>query len=110
MESDRNGGRTAMLVLAYLPLLGLIPLVSRRTDADARWHARNGLLLFGGVVAISIAATVVGIVVPALSCAYGILMFAVLVVYAVIVILAIVKALDGQRLIVPGVSRLASRR
>jgi uncharacterized membrane protein len=99
-----------MLVLAYLPLLGLIPLASRGTDADERWHARNGLLLFGAVVAISIVATAVGIIVPAFSCVYGILMFGVLVVYSVIVILAIVKALDGQRLILPGVSRLANRR
>ena len=36
-------------------------------------------------------------------------MLVVLVVYTVIVILAIVKALDGERLIVPGISSYADR-
>ena len=62
------------------------------------------LVLFG------IAATGIGILVPALSLLYVIAMFVVLVVYTVIAILAIVKALQGQRLIVPGVSRYADRR
>ena len=100
-----------MLVLSYLGPLGVIPLLSgRRKDPEVHWHARNGLLLFGAVIFISILATALGIVVPALSCMYGILMFTVLVVYTVIVILAIVKALDGQRLIVPGISRFARSR
>ena len=99
-----------MLVLSYLGPLGVIPLLSGRKDPEVHWHARNGLLLFGAVIFISILATALGIVVPALSCMYGILMFTVLVIYTVIVILAIVKALDGQRLIVPGTSRLARSR
>jgi hypothetical protein len=36
-------------------------------------------------------------------------MYLVLVLYTFIAILAIVKALDGQRLLVPGVSRRAGR-
>jgi hypothetical protein len=36
-------------------------------------------------------------------------MFVVLIVYTIIAILAIVKALDGQRLIVPAISRYADR-
>ena len=74
-----------------------------------RWHAANGLLLFGVVVAIGVAATVIGILVPPLSCLYGIVMFVVLVLYTIVAILAVVKALDGERLIVPGISRYADR-
>jgi len=101
--------RTAMLVLAYIPFLGFIPLLQKESDAEVRWHARNGLLLFGTVVATGVAATLIGIAVPALSCLYGIAMFSVAVVYTIIAILAVVKALQGQRLIVPGVSRHAGR-
>jgi uncharacterized membrane protein len=100
----------ALLVLSYLGPLGVIPLLSGRKDPEVHWHARNGVLLFGAVILISVVATAVGIIVPALSCMYGILMFTVAVMYTVIVILAIVKALDGQRLIVPGISRLARSR
>jgi uncharacterized membrane protein len=108
MESRNR--RTVMLLLSYLPVLGLIPLLAARSDPEIRWHARNGLLLFGAVVGISIVATAVGILVPAFSCLYGILMFVVLVVYTVIVILAVVKALDGQRLIIPGITRFVRSR
>jgi uncharacterized membrane protein len=99
----------AMLVLAYLTFLGFIPLFAAKENREVRWHAANGLLLFGAVVAIGILATIVGILVPALSCVYPILMFFVLILYTIIAILAIVKALDGQRLIVPGISKYADR-
>lgn len=110
MSSEGPASSRTMLVLAYLGPLGVIPLISGRKDPEVHWHARNGLLLFGAVILISILATAVGIVVPALSCMYGLLMFTVAVVYTVIGILAIVKALEGQRLIVPGISRLARSR
>ena len=98
-----------MLVLAYLTFLGFIPLLAAKGNREVRWHAANGLLLFGAVVAIGVVATIIGILIPALSCLYPILMFVVLIVYTIIAILAIVKALDGQRLIVPPISRYADR-
>lgn len=96
-------------MLSYLTFLGVIPLLAARQNREVRWHAANGLLLFGTVVAIAILATIVGILIPFLSCLYPILMFFVLILYTIIAILAIVKALDGQRLIVPGISRYADR-
>ena len=101
--------RSWMLVLGYLPLLGLIPLLASQQDREVRWHARNGLLLFASVVLVGAASTIIGIVIPRLSCLYGIAMLVVLVVYTVIVILAIVKALGGERLMVPGISSYADR-
>jgi len=98
-----------MLVLSYLAFFGFIPLIAGKQDREVRWHAANGLLLFGAVVAIGIIATVIGILVPPLSCIYPIVMFAVLIVYTIIAILAVVKALGGERLIVPVVSRYADR-
>lgn len=103
---DRSSG---MLILAYLPLLGLIPLLARKGGREVRWHAKNGLLLFAAVVGIAIAATLVGVLIPALSCLYGILMFFVAGVYAIVVLLSIVKALQGERVIVPGISQYVDR-
>ena len=107
MENER--GSRPMLVLSYLAFLGVIPLLFARHDHEVRWHARNGLLLFGAVAAIALVATLVGTLLPALGCLYATLMFFVLVLYAFVAILAIVKALDGQRLFVPGISRYAGR-
>src|SRR5207244_10725216 len=99
----------SMLVLDYQPRLGLIPLLASQQDREVRWHARSGLLLFAAVVLGGAASTIIGIVIPRLSCLYGIAMLVVLVVYTVIVILAIVKALGGERLMVPGISSYADR-
>ena len=96
-----------MLILSYLAFLGVIPLVFARADPEVRWHARNGLLLFAEVAIIVLVATLAGALLPALGLFSVILMYLVLVLYTFIAILAIVKALDGQRLLVPGVSRRA---
>ena len=110
MANERSGSSRTMLVLSYLAFLGIIPLAFARQDSEVRWHARNGLLLFGAVAGIALIATVVGTLLPALGCLYAMVMFFVLALYAFIAILAMVKALDGQRLFIPGISRYASRR
>jgi len=70
-----------LLILCYLPLFGVIPLFLRGSSREVRWHARNGLLLFAGVVVMGVLATLVGLLLPSLSCLYGIGMFFVGVVY-----------------------------
>jgi uncharacterized membrane protein len=107
--SERRAQPSLMLVLCYLPFLGFIPLLTAKQNREVRWHAANGLLLSGAVAALLIVATVVGLIVPQLSCLYAIVFFVVLVLYTIIAILAIVKALEGERLIVPLVSRYAGR-
>jgi uncharacterized membrane protein len=101
--------RPVLLVLAYLGVLGLIPLVLARRDREVQWHARNGLMLFASVAGVAVAATLVGVVAPSLSCIYAVAMLIVSLLYVSIAVLAIVKALDGQRLIIPWISRHAAR-
>ena len=100
--------RPWLLVLAYLPALGLLALLLSR-DREVRWHARNGLALFAALVAAGVASTIVGIAVPSLSCVYAVTMSIVSLLYVMIAVLATVKALGGQRLIIPGISSYASR-
>ena len=82
--SSREPARPWMLVLAYVPLLWLVPLYSGKRR-DVRWHARNGLLLFAAVAAFAMLAALI------------------------VSVLAVDKALQGQRLVVPGLSRYADR-
>ena len=100
--------RPWLLVLAYLPALGLLALLLSR-DREVRWHARNGLLLFAAVAAIGVAATVIGVLAPSLTCQYAVAMAIVSFLYVSIAALAAVKALEGQRLMIPGISSYASR-
>lgn len=100
--------RPALLVLAYLPLLGFLVLLTSH-DREVRWHARNGLALFGGVAGLGLLATLVGILAPSLTCLYAVGAGIVALLYVSIVVLAAVTALHGRRLIIPGVSAYASR-
>ncbi|HEY1249579.1 MAG TPA: hypothetical protein VGH97_00225 [Thermoanaerobaculia bacterium] len=109
MTEGASPARPLLLVLAYLPLVGLIPLLLAKNDPEVRWHARNGTLLFAAVVAAALLATLVGIVVPSSSCLYAAVMVVVACLYVGIALLAIVMALTGQRLMIPGISRRASR-
>jgi uncharacterized membrane protein len=97
------------LVLAYLPLLGLIPLFLGESSREVRWHARNGVLFSAAFAGILGAATAAGVLLPSLSCVYGIGVFVLVILYAVVVILAIAKALQGERLVIRGLSRYADR-
>src|SRR6186997_2572008 len=76
--------RTIMIVLSYFGLLALIPLLVEKDDREVQWHAKHGLVLF---VAEIIIATLI----------------------SVVHILAIVKGVNGQRLIIPGLSDFANR-
>jgi uncharacterized membrane protein len=108
--SDRPDRRWGWLLLSYaLPFLAWIPLVSSRRDPEVRWHAANSLLLFLALAALGIAATLVGIFVPSLSCVYAVAMGIAGVLYLGIAVLSLVKALNGERLMVPLISRHATR-
>lgn len=104
---EGSARRSALLVLCYLPLVGSIALLAEKRDREIRWHARNGLLLFAAVAAIGAAATLVGLLFPSFGCLYPVVMLFSLVAYVLITILATVKAIEGERLIVPGISRHA---
>jgi uncharacterized membrane protein len=102
-------GSPWLLLLCYTGPLGFIPLLWSRSSRAIRWHAKNGLLLFAALILVGGAATLLGIAVPRLTCAYGVAMLIAGVVYVVVVVLAVVKALEGQRLYVAGISRYADR-
>ena len=104
---EASARRAAWLLLCYLPLLSAVALAVEKRDREIRWHATNGLLLFAAVAAIGAVATGVGLLLPSFGCLYPVVMLATLVVYTLVTILAVVKAIQGERLIVPGLSRYA---
>lgn len=106
--SDRRKDRWKF-ILCYFPVLGLIPLLSSGSSREVKWHARNGLLLFAAMVVIVGAATAISLLFQSLGCFYSIAMFVVGVVYVIFVILGVVKAFQGERLMFPILSRYADR-
>jgi uncharacterized membrane protein len=96
-----------LALFAYVPLFGVLALASR--SREARWHARNGFALFVLMVTLGGLATLVSILVPSLSCLYAVAMAIVGVLFVAIDVLAAVKAFEGARLLIPGISTYASR-
>ena len=98
------------LVLAYVPLAGALVLaLSGKDEDEARWHAKNGLVLFGSVAAAFAVATLVTVLFPTLLWIWAAVLVLGSSLYAFVAILATVKALQGERLVVPGLSRYAGR-
>lgn len=111
-----SSNRTIMLVLAYLGILALIPLLVEKEDREVQWHAKHGLVLFGAEIVLFIALgfvlTIVGMIpfigwlITLLGClVWTILPIGILVFH----VLCIVKAINGQRMIIPGLSVYADR-
>ena len=103
--------RSIMIVLSYLWILAVVPLVAEKEDQEVQWHAKHGLVLFAAEIVVGI---LLGILTSAIAfvdigCT-GCLMHSLLsIVILVVHVLAIVKGLNGQRLIIPGLSEFANR-
>jgi len=97
-----------MLVLAYAWVLCLVPLLVEKEDADVQWHAKHGLVILGGEIALYIALSVFGLL-PLLGCAVLLLVPLVFLGALALRIMAIVKATRGERLQIPGLTPLVSK-
>jgi hypothetical protein len=105
--------RTAMIVLAYLWPLAIVPLLFDKEDAEAQWHAKHGLVLMGTELLLMVLFTtftaLVSIATFGLGCVFGIFGVFIWVGIIALHIAAILKAVNGGRLNVPYVTGLASR-
>ncbi|HEX6898958.1 MAG TPA: hypothetical protein VF789_04560 [Thermoanaerobaculia bacterium] len=103
--------RTIMIVLSYLGLLALIPFLVEKNDREVQWHAKNGLLMFGAEVVIWILLSIFSTAVSFLDLGCTGCMLSVVFWLIVLVahIVAIVKGVNGDRLVIPGLSQYVDR-
>jgi len=95
--------RTVMIVLAYLWLLALIPYLVEKEDSEVQWHAKNGLVFTAAEVIVWIVITILTFI-PALGCIFALMHLVLWLGVLVLHIVAIVKGVNGQRLVIPGLS------
>lgn len=103
--------RNLMIVLSYLWLLCIIPLLAEKEDREVQWHAKHGLVFLIAEFALWVVVTIFSMVTATMDfgCTGCMLNSVVWVAVLVVRILAIVKGVNGQRLIIPGISDFANR-
>jgi uncharacterized membrane protein len=112
-DAGPSPNRGVMIVLAYLWPLALLPLLLERRDTEVQWHAKHGLVLMVAEVLLLFAYIVLTSIVSlrtlGLGCVLSIaLVFGWIGILALHVI-AILKGVNGNRLIVPAISQYADR-
>ena len=102
-----------MIVLAYVWPLAVIPLLLEKQDADVQWHAKHGLVLMIAeliaVFAYIMVTSVVSLAAFGFGCVLGLLLVFGFVGILALHVVAILKGLNGGRLLIPGISEYANR-
>jgi uncharacterized membrane protein len=113
VPGNAPSNRNIMIVLSYLWLLALVPLLVDKEDAEVQWHAKHGIVLMVAEIVLWIAlgllSTFLGAITAGLGCLVGLFYPILWVLILVVHIVAIVKGVNGKRLIIPGLSEYASR-
>ena len=105
-----SSNRNVMILLSYLWLLALIPLVVEKEDREVQWHAKHGLVLAVAELVFWVAFQVVTFMLGSfLGCLVAIFAPIIGLAFLIVHIMAIVKGINGSRLIIPGLSQYADR-
>jgi uncharacterized membrane protein len=104
-----SSNRNVMIVLSYLWLLALVPLLNEKDDKEVQWHAKHGIVLMVAELAIWMVANMVIFNLGPLGCIAALLTPLLALGQLALHIMAIVKGLNGQRLIIPGLSEFADK-
>ena len=102
-----------MIVLAYLWPLALVPLLVEKDDPELQWHAKHGLVLMVAeivlLVLFGLITSVISLATFGLGCVLSILAIFLWIAILGVHVTAIIRGINGGRLIVPGVSEYANR-
>jgi uncharacterized membrane protein len=108
-----SSNRQLMLVLSYIWILALVPLLSEKEDKEVQWHAKHGLVLVGAEIVVWIVLQIIFRMIMVATAGFGCLMVFVFplvwLAFLALHIFCIIKAVNGQRLIIPGLSGLADK-
>ena len=110
---DASPNRGVMIVLAYLWLLAVIPLLVEKQDPEVQWHAKHGIVLMiaelAALFAYMLLTSIVTVAAFGLGCILSLFLVFAWVGILALHVAAIIKGVNGARLIIPGLSDYANR-
>ncbi len=102
-----------MIVLAYLWVLAFIPLLVEKQDTEVQWHAKHGLVLMAAelvlIAAYILMTSIISLATFGLGCVLVLLLIFAWIGILGLHVAAILKGVNGGRLLLPGISEYADR-
>jgi uncharacterized membrane protein len=104
-----SSNRNVMILLSYLWLLALVPLLTEKDDKEVQWHAKHGLVLMVAELFLWIVISIVLGPLGIFGCIAALFTPLLALGQLILHIMAIVKGINGKRLIIPGISDFANK-
>ena len=104
-----SSNRNVMILLSYLWLLALVPLLTEKDDKEVQWHAKHGLVLMVAELFLWIVISIVIGPLGIFGCIAALFTPLLGLGQLILHIMCIVKGINGQRLIIPGLSDFAEK-
>jgi len=108
-SSAPSSNRNVMILLSYLWLLALVPLLTEKDDKEVQWHAKHGLVLMVAEVFLWLILGAVTSALGPVGCLFALLSPLLALAQIALHIMAIMKGINGQRLIIPGISEFTEK-
>ncbi|MDH3746104.1 MAG: hypothetical protein OES47_13480 [Acidobacteriota bacterium] len=108
-SGGQSSNRGLMVALSYLWLLALVPLLVEKDDAEVQWHAKHGIVLMVAEIGLWIVFALLSMVLGPLACALAIFQLLIFLAILVVHVICIVKGVNGERFLLPGISQYADR-
>ena len=100
-QASEKGENDLTAILSYLGILFLVPLLTRKDNAFAQFHAKQGLVLFIAEVATMMIAWI-----PFLGWFVGMICW---IIWVILSIIGIVNVLNGKQVPLPIIGKFAQR-
>ncbi len=112
--ANQDSNRTLMLILSYIPIANFLPLLIEQPDPEVRWHAKHGTVIFVAEVILAIVFTIISSILSAVTlgiagCILILPTIAVILGLFALHVVCILKALKGERFLIPVVSDFVNR-